>query len=226
MATTFDREYIWERPVRLSHWVTAGCVVVLATTGLLIGAPLAFMSSGDASSNTWFGVVRMLHVSAGFVAAASLLLRIYWMFAGNKYAKWDNFLPLTPRLFKRQFYGALKVLMTDLMQLRIKPYDFEGHNGLAAWSYAGIWILLLFQIVTGLGLHAGMSAWWLPQLFAWVVPFMGGDAHVRIWHHLAAWGFVIFTVIHVYLCVFHDYVEGHGQISSMVAGSRFFPREH
>ncbi|MEZ5287389.1 MAG: hypothetical protein R2712_21830 [Vicinamibacterales bacterium] len=40
MATmTFERVYIWERPVRLYHWVTAACVVLLTTTGLVIGHP-------------------------------------------------------------------------------------------------------------------------------------------------------------------------------------------
>ena len=108
--------------------------------------------------------------------------------------------------------------------MRCRPYDFEGHNGLAAWSYGGIFLLTFFQIVTGFGLYAAMSDWWFPQLFAWVVPLMGGDAHVRLWHHLATWGFVIFTMIHVYLATFHDYVEAHGEISSMVSGSRFVPK--
>ena len=78
--------------------------------------------------------------------------------------------------------------------------------------------------MTGFGLYAAMSTWWLPNLFAWVVPLMGGDANVRTWHHLATWAFVMFTMIHVYLCVFHDYTEAHGEVSSMLSGSRFVPK--
>ena len=227
MATTatFERLYVWERPVRLYHWVTVAGMVVLVATGLLIGAPLAFASSGDASSNSWFGVVRMLHFSAGFIATFALVIRIYWMFAGNQWARWDNFYPLTPRLLKKQVSGALKVIEADILQIRVKPYDFVGHNGLAAWSYGAIFLLTIFQIVTGFGLYAPMSTWWFPDLFRWVVPLMGGDATVRMWHHLAMWAFVIFTMIHVYLLVFHDYTEGHGEISSMVSGARLVPRD-
>ncbi len=31
--------YVWEVPVRIWHWVMAGCMVVLAITGYLIGTP-------------------------------------------------------------------------------------------------------------------------------------------------------------------------------------------
>jgi len=220
----FDRVYVWERPVRLYHWVTAGGVVALIATGLLIGTPPALMSSGDASSQFWFGWVRMLHFAAGYLVTFALAVRVYWMFAGNKYARWHNFYPLTPDLFKKQVSRAAKVIEADLLQIRVQPYDFVGHNGLAAWSYGGIFILTLFQVVTGFGLYAPLATWGFPHLFAWVVPLLGGDASVRMWHHLAAWGFVIFTMIHVYLTAFHDYTEAHGEISSMVSGSRFVAR--
>ena len=223
-TTTFERVYIWERPVRLYHWTTALGVVVLVATGLLIGAPLALMSSGDASSSSWFGTVRMLHFAAGFIITFALVIRVYWMFAGNQHATWDNFFPLTPKLFKQQLSGVFKVVKADLLQVEVRPYDFEGHNGLAAWSYGAIFLLTIFEIVTGFGLYAAMSNWWLPKLFAWVVPLMGGDANVRTWHHLATWAFVMFTMIHVYLCVFHDYTEAHGEVSSMLSGSRFVPK--
>lgn len=220
-TTTFERVYTWERPVRLYHWTTALGMVLLIATGLLIGAPLAFVSSGDASSSSWFGTVRMLHFSAGFIVTFALAIRVYWMFAGNKYAKWNNFFPLTPSLFVKQFAEVLKVVKVDLLQIEKRPIEVEGHNALAAWSYAGIFVLTIFQIVTGFALYAPMTTFWFPQLFTWVVPLMGGDAIVRMWHHLSLWAFVIFTMIHVYLCVYHDYVEGHGEISSMVAGSKF-----
>jgi len=223
-TTTFERIYVWERPVRLYHWVTAFGMVVLTATGLLIGAPPAFLNAGDASSTQWFGTVRMLHFAAGFIFTFAFAIRIYWMFAGNKYAKWNNFFPITPALFKKAFRGALDVVRVDLLQLQVKPIEVEGHNAMAALSYAGIFALTLFMIVTGFAMYADMSDWWFPQLFTWIVPLLGGDAGVRMWHHLATWPFVVFTMIHVYLCVYHDYVEGHGEISSMVAGSKFVER--
>jgi Ni/Fe-hydrogenase 1 B-type cytochrome subunit len=66
-----------------------------------------------------------------------------------------------------------------------------------------------------------MSSSFLPRLFHWIVPVMGGDFAVRQWHHMAMWFFVVFTIVHVYLVAYHDYVEGRGTTSSMVGGWKF-----
>jgi Ni/Fe-hydrogenase 1 B-type cytochrome subunit len=228
MTTTtavFERVYIWERPVRLYHWTTAVSVVVLAATGFIIGSPPAFMTTAEASGSQWFGLVRLTHFASGFIFTFAFLLRLYWFFAGNQYARWSNFLPLTPTLFKREAKQVLDVIETDLLQLKKQPLHVKGHNALAAWTYTAIFALTIFQMATGLALYAPMSGWWFPQVFAWIVPLMGGDAEVRMWHHLGMWVFSAFILVHVYLSLFHDYVEGQGEISSMISGVKFMPRE-
>jgi Ni/Fe-hydrogenase 1 B-type cytochrome subunit len=37
------------------------------------------------------------------------------------------------------------------------------------------------------------------------------------------WFFILVTLVHVYLVFYHDYVEGHGVMSSMVSGWKFLP---
>jgi Ni/Fe-hydrogenase 1 B-type cytochrome subunit len=223
-ATTFDRVYVWERPVRLYHWVTVACMVALVSTGLVMGRPPAFMSAGDASSSYWFGYVRFLHFAAGYVFAFAFLLRVYWMFAGNRYANWRPFAPVTPKLFSKQMREVGQVIKTDILQIDKQPVDSLGHNGLAGLSYAAMFLATIFISVTGFALYAPMSQSWMPHLFTWIVPIMGGDASVRWWHHVTTWFFVIFTMVHVYMTVFHDVVEAKGEISSMVSGSRFVRR--
>jgi len=66
---------------------------------------------------------------------------------------------------------------------------------------------------------------WLPRLFRWVPPLMGGDFAVRQWHHLFLWVFILFSIVHVYLVFYHDYVEGRGVISSMAGGWKFIEKE-
>ena len=56
-----------------------------------------------------------------------------------------------------------------------------------------------------------------------MVPLFGGDFRLRQWHYMATWFFLIFTIVHVYLVFYHDYVEGHGVMSSMVGGWKFLP---
>ncbi len=38
---------------------------------------------------------------------------------------------------------------------------------------------------------------------------------------LLLWFFVLFTIVHVYLAFYHDYIEGRGTISSIVGGWKF-----
>jgi Ni/Fe-hydrogenase 1 B-type cytochrome subunit len=38
------------------------------------------------------------------------------------------------------------------------------------------------------------------------------------------WAFLVFTVIHIYLVFYHDYVEGHGVMSSIVGGWKFMEK--
>jgi len=215
----FRRVYLWEWPVRIYHWITAAAVTVLAGSGLLIGAPVAFMSTHDASGGYWFGTVRFLHFAAAYLFFFALLLRIYWLFVGNRYARWTAFIPVGR--FRAFLRDAKEVIRTDVLQIRKPPLDFVGHNPVAAMTYFFIFVLSLFQIATGFALYAPTSLSWLPQLFAWVSPLMGGDATVRLWHHAATWVFLLFLGVHVYLVIFHDVVESRGELSSMVGGSRF-----
>ena len=113
------------------------------------------------------------------------------------------------------------MLKVDVLLAKGKPIESVGHNALAGWTYFLSFIAFLFQAMTGFGMYAAMSHSWLPRAFAWIVPLMGGDFAVRQWHHLTMWFFIVFTMVHVYLAAYHDYIEGRGVISSMVGGWKF-----
>ena len=224
-TVTYDRVYVWQAPVRMYHWINAVCVLVLVATGLVIGNPPAFISAREASASYWFGWVRFLHFTAAFLMTFAFMVRVYWMFRGNEYARWSAFVPKSFAAFRRQLHEARMVLWVDILQVQKKPIDYVGHNGLAAFSYFAIFLATVFQIFTGLALYEPMSGWWLPHLFGWVTPLFGGDAIVRLWHHAFAWVFVLFTLIHVYLSIFHDMTESRGEISSIITGVRFVERK-
>lgn len=213
--------YVWEFPVRLYHWVNALAVTLLAVTGYLIGSPPALQSGSEASFGYWFGIVRFIHFVAAFVFFFTFLFRIYWGFVGNRFASWNNFIPLK----KEQWKEMLHVLCLDVLMICKKPLKSIGHNSLAGLTYFLTFLAFLFQAMTGFGMYSAMSDAWLPNMFSWVVPLMGGDFAVRQWHHVMMWFFVIFAIIHVYLVFYHDYVEGRGTISSMAGGWKFIEKE-
>ncbi len=216
-AVTFHRVYVWELPVRFYHWLNAICVLTLIGTGYLIGRPLAITYSTEAYQQYWFGTVRFIHFVTAFVFFFNFLFRTYWGFVGNKYARWNNFIP-----FRKAHLQEIKeVLKVDILQAKAKGIISIGHNMLAGTTYFLSFLVFLFQVCTGFALYSSMSSSFLPKLFAWVIPLMGGDFAVRQWHHVFMWFFIVFTIIHVYLVFYHDYVEGRGTTSSMVGGWKF-----
>jgi len=54
-----------------------------------------------------------------------------------------------------------------------------GHNALAGVIYFGTFLAFVFQTITGFALYSSMSNSWLPQMFNWIVPLMGGEFGVR-----------------------------------------------
>ena len=219
--TSIKREYVWQLPVRIYHWINALCITTLAITGYLIASPPAIQSSAEAYQSYWFGDIRFIHFTAAFIFFFNFLFRIYWGFTGNKYSKWNNFIPHT----KEQFKEMKDVLNIDILQRKGKELLSFGHNSLAGLTYFLTFLVFLFQAITGFGMYAAMSSSWFPQLFAWIVPLMGGDFAVRQWHHMMMWFFIVFSMIHVYLVFYHDYIEARGVISSMAGGWKFVEKK-
>jgi Ni/Fe-hydrogenase 1 B-type cytochrome subunit len=190
-------------------------------TGYLIAHPPAFMSLGEASSGYWFGKLRFTHFATAYVFLANFLFRLYWAGVGNKYTHWRNFFPVS----RKQLREVWAVLKVDVLQSSDEPVHTLGHNSVAYFTYMGTGLLTVFQVVTGFALYAPMTDFWFPHLFDWVTPLFGSEQNLRIFHYAVLWLFAIFTLIHVYLVFYHDYVEGHGVLSSMVGGWKFMEKE-
>ena len=213
----YRRVYVWEMPVRAYHWINAIALTLLCITGFLIGHPVHIAYASEAYQQYWFGWVRFIHFAAAYVYIFNFAARIYWGFVGNKYAKWNNFFPIT----KKQQKEIVDVLETDVLQVKMHGEISTGHNSLAAFIYFLTFLAFCFQTITGFALYSSMSNAWLPSMFRWIVPLMGGEFAVRFWHHLFMWFFVTFIIVHIYLSFYHDYIEGRGTISSIVGGWKF-----
>ena len=213
--------YVWELPVRMFHWVNMLCVIALCITGFIIGSPPAFMNGTEAYFNYWFGTVRFVHFIAAFLFFFNFIFRTYWGFSGNEFSRWTNFIPLK----RAQWKEIIDVIRVDVLQVTHKNIDSIGHNALASFVYFLTFLIFLLQCLTGFGMYSAMSKSAFPKLFAWIVPFLGGDMRVRQLHHLAMWGFIIFAIVHVYLVFYHDYIERRGVTSSMIGGWKFIEED-
>ena len=217
----FKRVYVWELPVRIFHWLNVLALFVLIITGFLIANPPALLSSAEATNLHTFGIIRFIHFTAAYLFFFVMILRVYWAFVGNRYASWRAFWPFTKKNWKN-FGHVMKI---DILLMNEKVEDVTkisiGHNSVATLSYLIMFVLAIVQVVTGFGLYSDMSSWWLPNMFDWVVPFFGGDFMVRNIHHTAMWLFIFFSIVHVYLVFYHDWLEGRGEVSSIFGGYKF-----
>jgi len=222
----YKRAYIWELPVRIFHWLNAFAVTFLVITGFLIADPPALMSAKEASEVFWFGNIRLLHFIFAYIMVACMVLRIYWAFAGNRFANWRTLIPSDKGWFVRLWH----VVKYDILLQNEKEYNFKnisiGHNELAGFSYLIMFVLALIMIGTGFAMYAPTSTWFLPKMFGWVESLFDGDEQkIRMIHHFTMWIFIVFIVIHIYLVFFHDWLEGRGETSAMISGHKFVRTE-
>lgn len=217
----FKRVMVWELPVRFFHWLNVLTIIVLTITGFLIANPPALLSSAEATNLQTFGIVRFIHFVAAYIFFFNMILRIYWSFVGNQFASWKAFWPFSKKMWNN-FWHVVKI---DVFLLNEEKHDVKnisiGHNSVATLSYIVMFFIAIIQVCTGFALYADMSDWWLPNLFNWVIPLFGGDFMVRTIHHIAMWGFILFSLVHVYLVFYHDWLEGRGEVSSMFGGYKF-----
>jgi Ni/Fe-hydrogenase 1 B-type cytochrome subunit len=228
MATltyNYKRVYVWSAVVRFFHWTTAFSTIILIITGFIIANPPAIDNNAEASQAFWFGYIRAIHFITAYILVAVVIFRIYWAFVGNRFANWRNFIPFT----KKGMHNIWHVIKVDILLMPDKDHKLSdisiGHNYLAAFSYLIMTLLFILQFSTGFALMSRTSDWWFTKMFSWVLPLFGGDILTRYIHHISTWAFMTFIVIHVYLVLYHDYVEARGEASSMISGYKFVRSE-
>jgi len=208
---------LWRWPLRLTHWVSAATIVVLIVTGLYIGSPY-FTTWGEASSHFLMGWARFLHFTAAALIMGAAILRVYWLFAGGKWARYDALLPVR----KKDWANLLRMAKYYAMVSQEKAPHYLGHHPLQQLSYTAIYAVVIVQVVTGFAMY-GLSnpGGMFHTFFGWIGPLMGGFQVTRFWHHALTWVLVAFIPLHVYLAFRADVVDREGEMSSIFSGGRF-----
>lgn len=208
------RVYVWELPVRITHWLLFLSVLVLAATGFYIGHPFISVS-GRARDHFVMGTVRVVHLYASIVFGLSVLLRVYWLFAGNRYARWDQFIPVSRERLRSTWQGIRFYAF-----VRREPAPYPGHGGLAGAAYTIVFLIYLAMIATGLALYTVYAP--ADSVFQWssaLIPLFGGLQMARLIHHIGMWLLLMFMVHHVYSVILFSIVERSGiEFDSMFSG--------
>jgi len=208
------RLYIWQVPVRITHWVTAACIVTLSITGGYIADPFLIPPGGSVMTT-----IRLIHIVTALTFLVSGLVRTWMLITGNRFARWIAFIPTSKRqameLFHQAgFYGFVRAEIPKVL----------GHNQLAATAYVVLFALLLVETITGFALDGLMGAEPGATMFGWLRE-LAGPQLLRVVHHLAMWVILAIALFHVYSCILVDHIEHNGLVSSMVNGFKFPTRE-
>jgi Ni/Fe-hydrogenase 1 B-type cytochrome subunit len=220
MPSDLVRVYVWEVPVRVTHWLIALSIVVLSMTGFYIGNPFITVS-GEAGQHFVMGWMKVIHGWAAYVFMGAVFVRVIWMFTGNTYAHWDKFVPI----HRSRLHGFWPTIKFYLFALR-KPPGFVGHNPVAGATYVLVFGLYFVAIATGLILRGASADVESPlRWFATWAPLWGGLQMARWIHHVVMWLLLGFAVHHVYSSVLMTTVEANATVDSIFSGYKFVPRE-
>jgi len=209
---------LWRWPLRLTHWVSAATIVVLIVTGFYIADPY-FVTWGEASQHFLMGWARFLHFTAAAMIVAAAILRVYWLFAGSKWASWRALLPVG----KRDWGNLITMTKYYFLVRQPKMPHYLGHHPLQQLSYTAIYATVIIQVVTGFAMYgvSNPGGLFYTMFTTWMGPLFGGLQVVRFVHHALTWILVCFIPLHIYLAFRADVVDREGELSSIFSGGRF-----
>jgi len=211
------RVYVWEWPVRFSHWLLVISILALSITGYYMHSPYIVPVGRTAFV---MGTMRFIHILFGFTLLAVLIIRITWMFLGNRWARWDQYIPSTPERLKDiaetgKYYG--------FMSWSPKPHI--GHNALAGASYAVMYGLAFVEVLTGLAMFSLILGSKTLTFFIGWLPHLIDVQWLRETHFLVMFVFWMFFIHHLYTAILVSIEEENGVMESIFSGYKFVP-EH
>lgn len=160
--------HVWDRNVRIFHWVNVFCVIGLIAVGTVILNNKVLGITDDGKI-----ILKTVHAYIGYIFVINLVWRLIWGFLGNKYSRWKSILPLG------KTYGELlrKQLKTGTGD---NPPAFLGHSPVARLMVSLLLLLMILQAATGLVL-AGTDLYLPPlghEIAEWVTD--AGEDHSKI----------------------------------------------
>lgn len=229
------REYrVWDRSVRVFHWINALAVLQLVALGVVILNADALGIPDDPGMI----VLKTVHVYVGYVFVVNLAWRIVWGFVGGRYARWNALLP-GGRGYGRRLAEFLKGFFSG------RAPAYLGHNPAARIFLSLLLLLMLVQAATGLVI-AGTDVYMPPfggAFREWVAadthdptlvrPYAPETVNAAAYAEMRAfrsplvaiheYNFFILlamSVVHIAAAVIMDGKEGGGVISSMFTGRK------
>jgi thiosulfate reductase cytochrome b subunit len=173
--------------VRVLHWINAGAMIMMIMSGWQIynASPLFdFTFSRTITLGGWLGGALMWHFAAMWLLIVNGLIYLALGFATGRFRK--KLLPLTPS-------GVLTDTRLALTG-KLSHADLTKYNYVQKLLYAGIIVVGIVIVLSGLSI-------WKPVQLQWLTALFGGYDVARYVHFFAMASIVAFLVVHVVLAL-------------------------
>lgn len=210
---TYEKHHTWSLLLRLFHWMFALSIVFLVVTGFYINNPWTnTMIEGGANATFPMATMRFIHYLAAYTFSGAVAIRLFLYIFGNAQERILDILPINKRNLNN-----LKMTLLQYSYISDEHDERLGHNILAGTAYLMTFIAAVTMIMSGFFLLYPEAPFWE----GWGLALFGSQQFARFLHHLLMWWFMIFAVIHIYLCVWNDVKGPEGLISSIFTGVKF-----
>ena len=173
--------------VRILHWINAFAMVLMIMSGWQIynASPLfSFSFSPSITLGGWLGGALLWHFAAMWILMVNGLIYLALGFATGRFRR--KLLPITPS----GVISDTKAALTG----KLSHEDLTKYNYVQKLLYAGVIIVGVLIVLSGLSI-------WKPVQLQWLTALFGGYDAARYVHFFCMAAIVAFMVVHVALAL-------------------------
>ncbi len=173
--------------VRILHWINAVAVVLMIMSGWQVynASPLfSFTFSPSVTLGGWLGGGLLWHFAAMWLLMVNGLLYLTLGFATGRFAR--KLLPISP--------GGVLADAKAALTGKLSHDDLSKYNQVQKLLYAGIIVVGIVIVLSGLSI-------WKPVQLQWLTALFGGYDAARYVHFFCMAAIVAFLVVHVALAL-------------------------
>ena len=186
-ATSEPAKVIQPAWVRAMHWANAVAMIVMITSGWQIynASPLfGFRCASSITLGGWLAGALLWHFAAMWLLMVNGLIYLITGFATGRFRR--KLFPITPT-------GVISDVKAALT-FRLAHDDLSKYNYVQKLLYAGIIVVGIVIVLSGLSI-------WKPVQLQWLTALFGGYDTARYVHFICMASIVAFLVIHVVLAL-------------------------
>lgn len=174
---------------RILHELIIVSIILLIITGFYIHRPFV------GGAGFLMSLTRGVHFFFAAVLIIAFVIRLITMFVG-KNRDWTSFIPTWSDI------KLLPKVISYYAHIGKEPEILKKYNPLQMISYCLVFLLIIFQIISGLAIKYpdGAFSWFNYGLF-------NNEIEARIAHFIVMWIIIMFLMIHLYMSLREKFSE-------------------